>query len=626
MRPFARRRGIELVMVVVMISLMTMIGLAALTMVQTESIQTRRLTRIQQSFAIAEAGISYYRWHLSHFPDDFQDGTNAAGPYIHDFQDATGTTVGKYELVITPPAIGSTITTIQSTGYLLSAPSSKKILTVRMGIPSLTKYAVLGNSDLRFGAGTITYGPVHSNGGIRFDGLAWGLVTSAKITYDDPDHTGSKEWGVHTHDSPTDALPPASPTPPYSLPSRPDIFQGSRQVGIASIDFLNITTDLESMKTKAQASGIYLPSSGALGYHITLKTTGKFDIKVVNGQLNCQFRSGTGVCSNNASRSCTGVNTNCQSGGTCLNWHDYGYCSADFNRTCISDSACRRCSNSPSLFCTQDSNCRVCSGNNTIACSQNSDCSSQSAGTCPSAPVNSCAPAAAGACQNSNFSIGTAAGSETTYTYQGVPATNLDFPANGIIFASDDVWADGAIDGARIAIAAAKDPLASGTANIYINNNLTYAHTDGTDVVGLIAQQNILVGFFSQDNLTIDAAMIAQKGRVGRPYYGSGFTSSTASNNFQLSPTGSTLPNGGAGETSCHQFRKRTSLTALGSLATYARYGFAWTGTNLFACASGWNDSGYCDRDLTFDANLTYGPPPEFPTTGEYQVISFDEQ
>jgi len=38
-----------------------------------------------QAFAIAEAGIEYYRWHLAHAPADYQDGTGKAGPYIHNY-------------------------------------------------------------------------------------------------------------------------------------------------------------------------------------------------------------------------------------------------------------------------------------------------------------------------------------------------------------------------------------------------------------------------------------------------------------------------------------------------------------------------------------------------------------
>jgi hypothetical protein len=34
---------------------------------------------------VAEAGIEYYRWHLAHGPEDYQDGTGHTGPYTHSY-------------------------------------------------------------------------------------------------------------------------------------------------------------------------------------------------------------------------------------------------------------------------------------------------------------------------------------------------------------------------------------------------------------------------------------------------------------------------------------------------------------------------------------------------------------
>jgi hypothetical protein len=190
-------------------------------------------------------------------------------------------------------------------------------------------------------------------------------------------------------------------------------------------------------------------------------------------------------------------------------------------------------------------------------------------------------------------------------------------PANGIIFAEDDVWVDGQIDNSRLTIVAAREPLASASANIYINNDLKYTHYDGSDIIGLIAQKNILVGYFSRNTIRIDAAMIGQKGRVGRPNYGyNGY------GNYRIQPTGAPLPNGGGGENSCDDFIGRSTLTTFGALGTFERYGFAWTGSTY---CSNTHSSGYCTRNLNFDSNLVYAPPPSFPTTGEYTLISFEE-
>jgi hypothetical protein len=97
-----------------------------------------------------------------------------------------------------------------------------------------------------------------------------------------------------------------------------------------------------------------------------------------------------------------------------------------------------------------------------------------------------------------------------------------------LIFLDDNVWVNGAINTARLTIAAGRFPDDSTTRrSITINNDLTYTNYDGTDTIGLIAQKNINVGLFSEDDLRIDAAIIAQNGRAGRYYYGDGGSGDT---------------------------------------------------------------------------------------------------
>jgi hypothetical protein len=235
---------------------------------------------------------------------------------------------------------------------------------------------------MRFGVGTEIFGPVHVNGGIRFDGFAHNIVTSGATTYTDTDPdacTGANSYAVHT------CISPADPTSPTALPARPDVFEAGRLISQPLIDFSGFTTDLAILKADAQASGFYRDVAGAsfLGYHIVLKTNDTFDLYKINS------------------------------------WAALGSCSS-----------------SPS-------------------------------GT-PS------------------YSIG-------TQTLQG----NYAFPTNGIIFIEDHVVIDGQINGARLTITAADLPVpssSSGYKNIYINNDLSYTNYDGTDSIGLIAQNAIMVG------------------------------------------------------------------------------------------------------------------------------------
>lgn len=232
---------------------------------------------------IAEAGIEYYRWHLAHSPQDFQDGTGQPGPYAHDYYDRDGNKLGQFILDITPPSVGSTIVVIKSTGHVDSDSTVEKIIQVKMGIPSYAKYAAVLNADVRFGANTEVFGAIHSNGGVRFDGIAHNIVSSAQSSYNDPDHEGNIEFGVHTHVN----VPPATgvddsfrtlEAPPNSVMTRNDVFLAGRQFPVPAVDFTGITSNLSQIKDDAQANGIYLGDSDEKGYHIILKTNNTFDL------------------------------------------------------------------------------------------------------------------------------------------------------------------------------------------------------------------------------------------------------------------------------------------------------------------------------------------------------------
>lgn len=257
----------------------------------------------EQAFQIAEAGIDYYRWHLAHNPNDFKDGAEDDGPYVHTFYDKDGNDIGNFTLTITPPITGSTIVTIKSEGRINSYSSIKRTVQTRLAIPSFAKFAIVANDVMRFGEGTEVFGPIHSNGGIRFDGLSHNLVTSALASYNDPDHNGNNEFGVHTHINATSGniedffhLSEAPPTTP--VPNREDVFLVGRQFPAPPSDFTGITNDLSLIKTNATANGQYLAPSGKSGYHIVLKTNDTYDLyKVTNlasATSSCQTNSNGG--------------------------------------------------------------------------------------------------------------------------------------------------------------------------------------------------------------------------------------------------------------------------------------------------------------------------------------------
>ena len=236
-----------------------------------------RITDRALALKIAEAGIEYYRWHLAHDPDDFQDGTGQTGPYDHDYYDKNGNKIGQFILDITPPESGSNVITIQSKGKIEIDDSIEKIIEVKMIRPGYLNYAIVSNSDLRLHQGTEVFGQIHSNGGIHFDGLAHNLVTSARDEYNDPDHSGNVEFGVHTHIAPVD------PEPSGAVPLRPDVFIAGRDFPVPAVDFDGIISDLANIKSNAQANGLYFGDSGEEGYHIVLKNNDTFSLYKVTG-------------------------------------------------------------------------------------------------------------------------------------------------------------------------------------------------------------------------------------------------------------------------------------------------------------------------------------------------------
>jgi hypothetical protein len=442
----------------------------------------RNLVSNEQAFHIAESGIEYYRWHLAHEKDDFYDGTGEPGEYVHTVEDKKGNEIGSFTLNIEAPESGSTVVVVESTGISNSNPDYSRAIRAEFALPSFAKYAFVADSNIRFGEGTVVYGPIHSNGGIRFDGIAYNVVSSAKEYYDDPDHSGDMEFGVHTHISPTDPLPPAE------VPERSDVFVAGREFPKSTLDFSGITTDLAQYKQVAQDKGFYMSGSGAFGYLVDLKTNNTFDLYRVDSIKDVPHWS----CQNDANQS---------------GWGTWSY-------------------------------------------------------------------------------------DELTLI------NNYEIPDNGMIFLEDDIWIEGHIDSSKATVVAAQFPdVTSNRKSITINSDLIYSNYDGSDSIGLIAQKDINIGLYSDDDFQIDAALIAQHGRVGRFYY-----PSTKNVWFWTYP-------------GCNPYANRSTVTLNGMIASKNRYGFAYT-----------NGTGYENRNINYDANLLYNAPPFFPLTSDnYEMIKWEE-
>jgi len=234
----------------------------------------------ERALTVAQAGAEYYRWHLAHDPVDYTDGTGLPGPYVHPMRDPYGNTEGTFSLMITPPASGSSNVTIESTGWLNSHPDIKRKIIARYGIPSLARFSFLHNANVWFGSGLTVQGKVMSNGGIRMDGANLSTISSAKATY-----TCGSETGCNPSQQRNGVWGSGGPSNLWQYP-------------VPAIDFASLNVDFNTMRTSAQANGLYLGASGALGYHITFLSNGSYTVRRVTSATNQRGYSVENGCEN----------------------------------------------------------------------------------------------------------------------------------------------------------------------------------------------------------------------------------------------------------------------------------------------------------------------------------------
>ncbi|MBI5530948.1 MAG: pilus assembly PilX N-terminal domain-containing protein [Candidatus Doudnabacteria bacterium] len=454
-------RGSILIYDIVMIFIFSLVMLGLLSYATIQLRVIRSSVNREIAFQVAEAGANYYQWHLAHFATDFWDGnaSTTPGPYVHDYIDKdTNQIIGRYSLTITPPAVGSTIVTIQSTGYTLNNTAQKRTVTVRYGVPSLAQYAFLTNSDAWIGDTETVNGQFHTNGGVRFDGTGNAPIYSSKSTYTCQSWSGS----------------PCPASKPGIWGDAPQQTKNFWQYPVPNVDFSSMTSDLSSLKSKAQTAGLYLAPSTKQGYSLVFKSDGTFDVYKVTSLKTGQP---------------TGYDVN---GNAHNNSLDYNARSFVYNK-----------------------------------------------------PI----------------------------------------PANGVVYIEDVTWVEGTVKG-RVMVVAAKLPYNSSSApDIIIPNNIVYNAKDGTNSLGLLSQQDILVSYLSPNNLEINAALIAQNGSAQRYNW-----------------------NGNI----------KNLISIYGTVASYGTWTWSWVN------GSGNTTSGYTNTSTVYDPNLLYSPPPSFPLSSSgYQQISW---
>jgi len=274
-----KQKGIVTPLILIITSIMIVFVVSLVSWSITGHKNTVRKVRNAQSFQIAEAGVNYYKWHLTHNDSDFRDGNNwccnedpsmtledcgnVCGPYTHEYTDYNNNVIGSFSLNITPPEIGSTVTTIESTGQYYGNNNIKRKVTALVGKRSLAEYSFLTDSPIWIGDDESTSGPVHSNGGIRFDGTCNAEVTSAVETYN-CSGTGHGCSGIKPG-----IWGDGGPNTYWRFP-------------VPAVDFDIFTVNLANVKADAQSDGIYYDDSGAEGYLIKFRSNATVDIYRIN--------------------------------------------------------------------------------------------------------------------------------------------------------------------------------------------------------------------------------------------------------------------------------------------------------------------------------------------------------
>jgi len=194
-------------------------------------------------------------------------------------------------------------------------------------------------------------------------------------------------------------------------------------------------------------------------------------------------------------------------------------------------------------------------------------------------------------------------------------STNITIPSGGVIFAEDNVWvlSNPTFNG-RVTIAAGRlNSTGSSTyANIEIAGPLLYSSKNGSDSIGLIAQESVLIAPYAPPTsgaftFEVDGALLAENGEVWYPL--------TYTSNSGRYTRGWTASN--------------QQLLFYGSVATNQTWTWNWeeggqpcSGDASYDPVNGCI-SGIENTTTEYDYNLEYAPPPDYPLTSGYNILSW---
>ena len=514
------QKGFAMPMVLAFITIIGILSVTLLSVVTNTFYIANNNMRRQQAFNIAEAGINYYLWHLSHNPTDFKDGQSIPvtpdpalgyGPYVHNYVDDNAKTTGTYTLWIKPAENGSTIATVRSIGRV-NGTNTIRTVEAQLGVPSFASYVVDSDSALWFGSTETADGPVHSNQGVRMDGLSTTDVTAANATY-----VPSSSLGGNGSTSRPGVWCSSAITTPVNCNTRN---KSDWRYPVASIDYNQVTNSLCKIKRTAFESDASTSALAALANACTQTPSTRTPAYIPQR-----------AASYNAVR---GYLVQLNSNGTSYDLYNVN-------------------------------------GENDLL-----------------TPYTS------------------------ALTLQTV-ATNIAIDESGIIFVEDNVWVrtNPNFNG-RVSIAAGRLATTS-NAKITVADDILYATKNGSNAIGLIAEGNVNIAPYAPPasgsfTFEIDAAAISQSGSV---IYPSRYI---------------------ANSSRCTRGWVNANQTFLYYGSVSSRLTWTWTwllggscGDAVYSASAGGYISGVLNNTTQYDYNLLYAPPPSFPLTSTYNILTWRE-
>lgn len=192
-------------------------------------------------------------------------------------------------------------------------------------------------------------------------------------------------------------------------------------------------------------------------------------------------------------------------------------------------------------------------------------------------------------------------------------ASGVAIPSNGIIFSEDNVWVRTASTfNGRVTIAAGRLATSS-NAQIVIADDIEYSTKNGSVAIGLVSEGDVTLAPYAPPatgafTFRLHAAIISQNGNVFYP--------STYRSNSNACTRGWVNSN--------------QTLDFFGTIATRQIWTWTWLvgnspcGNAVFSTGDGYI-TGIKNNTTSYDDSLAYAPPPSFPITSSYNILSWRE-